>query len=184
MYGTVQNSPGHAASLMPATEFKFNRFGSPPGGLYKWRETGSGEHAESINKIRVEPPEGECMMKVENLPRRAVLRGALALGCGLLLPGLLSGCDSKRGASSAGGSAPATPPAATPSATPSAAAAVSTTPAAAGKMSQASVQYQEQPKGEQKCGDCLHFIAESSTCKLVDGQISSTGWCILWVRKA
>lgn len=119
------------------------------------------------------------MMKEENLPRRAVLRGALALGCGLLLPGLLSGCDSKQGASSAGGSAPATP-----SATPSAAGAASTTPATAGKVSQASVQYQAQPKDAKKCSDCLHFIAESSTCKLVEGQINPEGWCILWAKKA
>lgn len=115
------------------------------------------------------------MMKEENLPRRAVLRGALALGCGLFLPGLLSGCDSKQGASPAGGSAPATP---------SAAGAASTTPAASGKVSQASVQYQAQPKDAKKCGDCLHFIAESSTCKLVEGQISPEGWCILWAKKA
>ena len=123
------------------------------------------------------------MMKEENLPRRAVLRGVLALGCGLFLPGLLSGCDSKQGASPAGGSAPATPPA-TPSATPSAAGAASTTPAASGKVSQASVQYQAQPKDAKKCGDCLHFIAESSTCKLVEGQINPEGWCILWAKKA
>jgi hypothetical protein len=46
------------------------------------------------------------------------------------------------------------------------------------------VQYQTQPKGDQKCGGCLHFIAESNTCKLVEGQISPDGWCILWAQKA
>jgi hypothetical protein len=51
-------------------------------------------------------------------------------------------------------------------------------------LSQASVQYQDQPKGDQKCDGCLHFIAESNTCKVVEGQISPNGWCILWIQKA
>lgn len=104
-------------------------------------------------------------------PRRVVLRGALAVGCGLLLPAALFGCDSKKG-ENATGAAPAGEP--TPS--PDTAA-----PAASGKSSQASVQYQAQPKGDQKCNGCLHFIAESNTCKVVEGQISPDGWCILWV---
>ena len=104
-------------------------------------------------------------------PRRMVLRGALAVGCGLLLPAALFGCDSKKGETSTGAApagAPDTP---------------ATAPAAA-KVSQASVQYQTQPKGEQKCSGCLHFIAESNTCKLVEGQISPDGWCTLWAQKA
>lgn len=111
-------------------------------------------------------------MKEEILPRRAVLRGMLAVGCGLLLPGLFSGCDSKKGAGSTG-STPANPPAT---------GAGSAAPAAK-KMSQASVQYQAQPKGEQKCSMCQHFIAESNTCKLVEGQISPEAWCVLWMKK-
>lgn len=107
-------------------------------------------------------------------PRRVVLRGALAMGCGLLLPAALFGCDSKKGANSTGAAPADAPPA--PSADTSA-------PAATGKVSQASVQYQTQPKGEQKCGNCVNFIAESNTCKLVDGQISSEGWCSLWTKK-
>lgn len=105
-------------------------------------------------------------------PRRVVLRGALAVGCGLLLPAALFGCGKKD--ESATGAAPAGGP---PS--PDAAA-----PAVPGKSSQASVQYQAQPKGDQKCDGCLHFIAESNTCKVVEGQISPDGWCILWVPKA
>jgi hypothetical protein len=104
-------------------------------------------------------------------PRRMVLRGALAVGCGLLLPAALFGCDSKQGETSTG-AAPAGAPD-TPAAAP-----------AAAKVSQASVQYQTQPKGEQKCSGCLHFIAESNTCKLVEGQISPDGWCTLWAQKA
>ena len=55
---------------------------------------------------------------------------------------------------------------------------------AAKKASQSSVRYQAQPKGEGKCGNCMNFIAETSTCKLVDGQISPEGWCNLWAKKA
>jgi hypothetical protein len=102
-------------------------------------------------------------MNEQILSRRTVLRGALAVGCGLWLPIALSGCDSKKSANSSG--------------------ADSAAPAAAKKVPQASVQYQMQPKGEQKCGTCANFIAESNTCKLVDGQISPEGWCSLWTKK-
>jgi len=120
-------------------------------------------------------------VKEEVPSRRVVLRGALAVGCGLLLPAALFGCDSKKGESSTG-AAPDTGSAAPDSSpTPSADAAA---PAETGKMSKASVQYQTQPKGEQKCGGCLHFIAESNSCKLVEGQISPDGWCSLWAQKA
>jgi hypothetical protein len=114
-------------------------------------------------------------------PRRVVLRGALAVGCGLLLPAALFGCDSKKGESSSG-SAPDTGSAA-PDSSP-APSADTAAPAETTKVSQASVQYQSQPKGEQKCDGCLHFIAGSNTCKLVEGQISPDGWCALWAQKA
>ena len=114
------------------------------------------------------------MMKEEIPPRRIVLRCALVVGCSLWLPIAFSGCDAKKGEQS-GSAAPASPPAA--SANPAA-------PPATAKVSQASVQYQTQPKGEQKCSVCMHFIAESNTCKLVDGQISPEGWCSLWSKKA
>jgi hypothetical protein len=114
------------------------------------------------------------MTKEQSPPRRAVLRGALAVGCSLWLPVALSGCDSKKGADSTG-SAPASPAA---GGTNSAA------PPATTKVSQASVQYQTQPKGDQQCSGCQHFIAASNTCQLVDGQISPNGWCTLWVKKA
>ncbi len=116
----------------------------------------------------------ECMMETEILPRRIVLRGALAVGCGLLLPAIFSGCDSNKGANSNSAA-----PADSATTGTSSAAPVSTS-----KSSQASVQYQTQPKGEQKCSGCMNFIADSNTCKLVDGQISPDGWCILWAKKA
>lgn len=126
--------------------------------------------------------EEECMMEEKVLSRRVVLRGALAVGCGLLLPTIFSGCDSKKGADSTS-TAPESP-AATHSANSAASSSSSATPASTGKALQASVQYQNQPKGDQKCSGCMHFIADSNTCKLVDGQISPDGWCILWVKKA
>ena len=126
-------------------------------------------------------------------PRRVVLRGALAVGCGLLLPAALFGCDSKKGETSTG-AAPAGAPDSSPApgadgAAPAGAPDSSPAPGAdaaapaAAKVSQASVQYQTQPKGEQKCSGCMHFIAESNTCKLVEGQISPDGWCTLWAQK-
>jgi len=50
------------------------------------------------------------------------------------------------------------------------------------KTSKEQVQYQDQPKGEQKCANCMHFIAPNS-CKLVEGEISPEGWCTLWAQK-
>ncbi len=107
--------------------------------------------------------------------RRLVLRGALAVGCSLCLPITLAGCDSKPGASS--------PPAGAAPPSPSAAAEPAA-PAASKKATQAGVQYQLQPKGEQKCGNCRNFIAASNTCMLVDGQISPEAWCVIWAKKA
>jgi hypothetical protein len=111
----------------------------------------------------------------ETLPRRIVLQGGLALGCGLLVPTVLSGCDSRQGKSPGSDTQPASPGTSTD---------YSSAPAATGKVSQASVQYQNQPKGDQSCSGCLHFIPESSTCKLVEGQINPNGWCTLWVKTA
>lgn len=123
-----------------------------------------------------------CMMEENVLPRRIVLRGALAVGCGLVLPTIFSGCDSKKGTDST--SSDPESPSATPSANSVANSTSSAAPASTGKVTQASVQYQAQPKGEQKCSGCMNFIADSNTCKLVDGQISPDGWCILWAKKA
>ncbi|HWR78181.1 MAG TPA: hypothetical protein VN283_13345 [Thiobacillus sp.] len=125
-----------------------------------------------IDEGNRKPFKGE--MKEEIPPRRVVLRGALAMGCGLLLPAALFGCDSKKGANSTGAAQAGSP----------ATSADAAAPAATRKVSQASVQYQTQPKGGQKCDGCLHFIAGSNSCKLVEGQISPGGWCTLWAQKA
>ena len=133
-------------------------------------EKNSGERGQLAVKIQETSPKGECKMKEEILSRRLVLRGALAVVCSLCLPVALSGCDSKKGASSSS-SAPA------PSAN-------SDAPTGTRKASQASVQYQTQPKDKLKCSSCLNFIAESNTCKLVAGPVSPEGWCSLWAKKA
>jgi hypothetical protein len=123
------------------------------------------------------------MTQAELPPRRVVLRGALALGCGLLAPAALFGCG-KQEADSTGAAPEAAPPTADSAMqAPVApeASAESVAPAAA-KMPQASVQYQTEPKGDQQCSGCIHFIAESNNCKLVEGQISPNGWCTLWAQ--
>jgi hypothetical protein len=48
--------------------------------------------------------------------------------------------------------------------------------AEAGKLSKAQVQYQESPKGIAMCATCTLFVAPRS-CKLVEGDISPSGWC-------
>ncbi len=86
--------------------------------------------------------------------RRAVLRGALMVGCSLLAPAIFS--------SSANGAEE---------------------PGAVKKMSKKSVMYQLHPKGEQKCSTCMNFVAVSHTCLRVEGPIDPNGWCILWAKK-
>lgn len=114
---------------------------------------------------------------IQDIPsRRNLLRGTLALGSGLCLPALFSGCDSKD--TGHPGST------ATPAPAPATAATVTENPPAANKVKKEAVQYQQQAKGDQKCGLCLHFQPESNSCKLVEGQISPDGWCILWTKKA
>ena len=123
--------------------------------------------------------------------RRDVLRRALALGCGVCLPAVMSGCDSNdrrsqgqssSASGSSGSSSPAGPPAA-PSGTTSGSAG-SAAGAGPVKVAQASVNYQAQPNEGRRCADCQHFIAESGSCKLVEGQIVPDGWCTLWAKRS
>lgn len=50
------------------------------------------------------------------------------------------------------------------------------------KMQPKLVQYQETPKNNQKCVDCLHWVNPDS-CKLVAGKINPNGWCALFAPK-
>lgn len=117
----------------------------------------AGKRIGLAGKIEKASPKEECVMKEEILSRREVLRGALAVGCTLLAPALFT--------SPAHSATYAAPPAKTKKASP------------------ASVKYQTHPKGEQKCGNCGNFIAESNTCKVVEGKVSPEGWCVMWVKK-
>jgi hypothetical protein len=56
------------------------------------------------------------------------------------------------------------------------------TPAQAAKASQKAVKYQDTPKGEQRCDNCVQFEAPS-TCKTVDGTVAAQGWCIVYAKK-
>lgn len=118
--------------------------------------------------------------------RRTLLRGVLGACCTVTLPILIGGCDQKgapSGRATPAGSGGAEPAPKRPlpeaSAPPGGATAERT-----GKLSKAQVKYQEQPKGDQHCANCLQFVAESNTCKVVDGPINPQGWCTVWVKRA
>jgi hypothetical protein len=51
------------------------------------------------------------------------------------------------------------------------------------KASKEAMKYQDKPNGDQRCSNCLQFVAPSS-CKVVDGTINPNGYCIAWVKKA
>jgi high potential iron-sulfur protein len=54
--------------------------------------------------------------------------------------------------------------------------------AQAAKMGQAAVKYQNSPKGSQNCANCKLFQAPSG-CRSVEGPVSASGWCNIWVKK-
>lgn len=57
----------------------------------------------------------------------------------------------------------------------------------ASKSSQASMHYQTTPNDGKQCSACTFFIPGSATsngsCKIVEGSISSTGYCIAFTPK-
>ncbi len=57
-------------------------------------------------------------------------------------------------------------------------------PAAAdSKFSKAMAKYQASPKGGARCGACSQFQPPSDTCRVVAGQVSPEGWCLLYAPK-
>jgi hypothetical protein len=56
------------------------------------------------------------------------------------------------------------------------------TSARAAKVSQASVGYQNSPKGDQQCSNCAQFVPPNA-CNFVDGNINPSGWCQIWAKK-
>lgn len=57
----------------------------------------------------------------------------------------------------------------------------STTPLYA-KASKKNTAYQGKPKDGEACKDCMHFLAKTNECKVVEGSISPDGWCKLYVN--
>jgi hypothetical protein len=51
------------------------------------------------------------------------------------------------------------------------------------KIAQKMVQYQDTPKGDQKCSICVNFEAPNG-CKIVEGTINPNGWCIAFGPKS
>jgi secreted PhoX family phosphatase len=54
--------------------------------------------------------------------------------------------------------------------------------AAQAKFSQSQAKYQPTPKGAQRCDSCAQF-QPAAACKVVQGQISASGWCLLYAHK-
>jgi hypothetical protein len=54
---------------------------------------------------------------------------------------------------------------------------------AAGGVPQSAAGYQNAPNGDKRCDGCTHFDAPSS-CKVVAGTISPSGWCKLYAAKS
>jgi hypothetical protein len=50
------------------------------------------------------------------------------------------------------------------------------------KLAQKVVQYQTQPKNGQMCSNCVNYEPPNG-CKLVEGPIAPTGWCIAFGPK-
>ena len=68
-------------------------------------------------------------------------------------------------------------------------AAIPVVAAAAGTVAKAAMQYQDHPKGDQDCSNCLQFVPGKAPqamgeCKVVAGPISPKGWCVAYVKKA
>ena len=61
-----------------------------------------------------------------------------------------------------------------------AALAVSST--ASAKTPQKAAHYQPTPKGKASCANCAQFVAPKA-CKIVDGDVAPTGWCLLYAPK-
>jgi hypothetical protein len=50
------------------------------------------------------------------------------------------------------------------------------------KLPKEQVSYQNSPKGDKRCADCVNFEGDAS-CRVVEGPISPDGWCRLWNKR-
>lgn len=55
--------------------------------------------------------------------------------------------------------------------------------AASTKLTQKASRYQATPKGKARCDNCTQWQPPSS-CKIVEGTISPSGWCLFYVKKS
>jgi hypothetical protein len=51
-----------------------------------------------------------------------------------------------------------------------------------GQLRKQDVNYQDGPKGNQRCDLCGNFLAPSG-CRVVSGGVSPNGWCLLFKAK-
>lgn len=57
------------------------------------------------------------------------------------------------------------------------------TAAQGAKLTKPHAQYQDSPKNGDRCSGCAHFLPDRNGCKLVAGDISPDGWCMLYAPK-
>lgn len=50
------------------------------------------------------------------------------------------------------------------------------------KVTKMSVKYQVKSTNGKKCKECLHFLAATNECKLVEGKIKPEGWCTSYLK--
>ncbi len=50
------------------------------------------------------------------------------------------------------------------------------------KVTKIAVKYQEKSINGKKCKECLHFLAATNECKLVEGKINPEGWCTFYIK--
>lgn len=130
-------------------------------------------------------------MNAHDPSRRKLLRGTLA-GCVAVSAAGLFACDQQQKASSTRTDAaepnephPTDPQPNDPRPSDPQPRQQSESPdAGSAKLSKEQAQYQPQPKGDQQCSNCQHFVSDDNTCKVVAGTVEPTGWSILWAAKA
>lgn len=50
------------------------------------------------------------------------------------------------------------------------------------QVTKLAIKYQEKSTTGKKCKECLHFLAATNECKLVEGKINPEGWCSYYVK--
>jgi hypothetical protein len=51
------------------------------------------------------------------------------------------------------------------------------------KIAKEAVMYQDQPKGDQRCDNCLHWQPPNA-CAIVAGDIAPEAWCGVWAPQS